>query len=800
LSFFEDAIMPRCGIALLLLIASFSPTVAAPVALPNGATLRDVSFERHVAPLLGRYGCNAGACHGSFQGKGGLRLSLFGHSPALDYIALTHDALGRRVNIADPEHSLLLLKPAARMPHQGGLRFRKASWPYQVLRAWIAQGAKQHRGDGAVKRLDAQPREHRFTGSTDTIDLHVIAEFADGSREDVTPFCTFRAKDDYIADVAATGVVRGLHPGDTAVVISYGGNLATARVLVPAPAAPGFVYPNVPENNFIDHQVFAKLRKLNIVPSDLAGDAAFLRRVTLDTIGTLPSPQEVRDFLADKRPDKRGRKIDALLAHPMHAALWATKLCDITANNLDVMEGPPELGPKRAKMWHDWFRKRIAENVPYDRIVRDVLTATSREGLSIKEWIDREVRLREQLRHGFQTSYADRPSLDLFWRRLANDDFFPLEQMGELTATAFLGVRLECAQCHKHPFDHWTQADYRAWANVFGQTKFGLSPEVTAAVANLLEERRKAPPGEAGPPLPRLREVYVSNEPLRRFRDPETGGPLPARTLGGPEMALEGDARARLCDWLTAPDNPYFARTFVNRVWAHYFGVGLVMPVDSFSAANPPSNEPLLDALAKDFIEHNFDIRHLERVILSSRTYQLSSRPNATNAEDRGNYARAYARRLMAEVVVDALDAALGTIEDRGAGLPPQCRAIEVAPNRVRNEYLATIFRTFGRPARTTTCDCERSSEPAVPQTLFLMSDPALLKKLTAGRLPKLLAEKKTDGEVIEELFLATLSRTPDERERTAALAHVADKKDRTKAFAGVLWALINTREFILNH
>lgn len=792
--------MLRCGTALLLLVVSISSVGAAPVVLPNGTRLQDVSFERHVAPLLGRYGCNAGACHGSFQGKGGLRLSLFGYSATMDYLALTRDGLGRRVNVADPEKSLLLLKPASRVPHEGGLRFARDSWPYQVIRTWIAQGAKQRPGHGILKQLDIHPREYSFAGPGETVALQVVAEFTDGSREDVTPFCAFRAQDDYIADVAATGQVRGLHPGDTAVVISYGGNLATARVLVPAPLASGFIYPHVAENNFIDHQVFAKLRKLHIVPSDLAGDAEFLRRVTLDTIGTLPSPQEVRDFLADTRPDKRGRKIDELLAHPMHAALWATKLCDITANNLDVMEDPPELGPKRAKMWHDWFRKRIAENLPYDRIVRGILTATSRDGLGVKEWIGREVRLHEQLRQGFQTDYADRPSLDLFWRRLTNEDFFPLEQMGELTATAFLGVRLECAQCHKHPFDRWTQSDYRAWANLFGQTKFGSSPEVTATVANLLEERRKAAPGKAGPPLPRLREVYVSNEPLRRFRDPESGGRLSARALGGLEIALEGDARARLCDWLTAPDNPYFARAFVNRVWAHYFGVGFVMPVDCFSAANPPSNEPLLNTLAEDFIGHSFDIRHLERAILNSRTYQLSSRPNATNVEDRHNYARAYARRLMAEVVADALDAALGVTEERGPGLPPRCRAIEAAPNRVQNEHLAMIFRTFGRPARTTTCDCERSADPAVPQTLFLMSDPVLLKKLTTGRLARLLAEKRPNGDVIEELFLATLSRLPDERERQAARAHVASKNDRIRGLVDVLWALINTREFILNH
>ncbi len=348
-------------------------------------------------------------------------------------------------------------------------------------------------------------------------------------------------------------------------------------------------------------------------------------------------------------------------------------------------------------------------------------------------------------------------------------------------------------RCHKHPYDRWTQADYRAWANVFSQVKFGSSPETTAAVAELLEEQRKTP-GKAGPPIPRMREIYMDNRRPRRLPHPETGAPLPARALGGPEITLEGDARAALCDWLVRPENPYLARAFVNRVWAHYFGVGLVTPVDNFSVANPPSNEPLLAALAKDFVEHGWDLRHLERTILLSRTYQLAAAPNATNLHDRGNFARSYPRRLMAEVVADALDAALGASEQLGPGLPDGVRAIELAPNRVENAFLATIFRVFGRPARTSTCDCERNSEPAVPQTLFLMSDPALVKKMTSGRLAKLLASKKTDREIVEELFLATLSRFPDAKERQAALDHVGKTKDRSRSFVDVLWALINAR------
>src|SRR5262249_36188533 len=432
-----------------------------------------------------------GACHGSFQGKGGLYLSLFGYSAQNDYAALTRDGLGRRVNFADPDRSLLLLKPTAQLPHEGGRRFPNDSWQYHLLRAWIAQGAKWGSGDGSVKRIDVQPREHRFNHPGESIQLKVLVEFGDGTREDMTAFCEFRSKDDFIAEVSPTGEVRGLRPGDAAVVIAYRGNLLTARAYVPAPVSPGFVYPQVPEVNFIDREVFAKLRMLNIVPSGLSSDTEFLRRITLDTIGTLPTPEEIRAFLADSSPDKRLRKIEALLAHPMHAALWATKLCDITANNLDVMEDPPELAPKRAKMWHDWFRKRIAENMPYDRIVRSILTATSREGQELSDWLKRETWLHASLRKGYHTSYAEQQSLDLFWRRLSGAHFSPLEQMAELPATAFLGVRLECAQCHKHPYDRWSQTDYRAYANVFAQTKFGSSPEVNALMARLLDERRK---------------------------------------------------------------------------------------------------------------------------------------------------------------------------------------------------------------------------------------------------------------------------------------------------------------------
>jgi hypothetical protein len=772
------------------------------VSLPTGTKVKEVNFERHVASLLGRMGCNAGSCHGSFQGKGGFYLSLFGYSLEKDFFSIARDGMGRRINLEEPDLSLILLKATAQVPHEGGKRFAKDSWPYQVFRDWIAQGAKCVSGSGAVKKIEVQPAEHRFAKPGESVQLRVFIEFADGTREEMTPFCDFRVKNDFLAEVSPTGVIKGLRPGDTAVIASYRGNLVSARALVPVVQPANFAFQKVPENNYIDSTVVAKLRQLNMVPSDLATDAEFLRRVTIDTIACLPSPDEVRIFLADSDPNKRSKKIASLLTHPLHASVWATKFCDITGNNIEVMEGSQESRAKRSKMWHDWFRQRVADNVPYDEIVRGILCATSREGKTVDEWLHQEIALQRAAEKGFDSDYAKRSTLDLFWRRTNGEDFFPLEQMGELTSAAFLGVRLECAQCHKHPYDRWTQADYRAYANIFSQTKFGSSPEVNAATATLLVKRRKLPADKAGPAIPRIREVYISNQGLRKLPDSLSNGPLKPKALGGPQFDLEGegDLRKELFHWLVQPENPFFARSFVNRVWAMYFGVGLVDPVDNFSVANPPSNEKLLTALAKDLIDHKYDIRQLERVILESRVYQISSTPNESNTQDRHNFSHAYIRRLPAEAVVDVLNSALGTTEDFGSDVPKGIHAIEIGPNRVQNGHLARIFRIFGRPTRVALCDCERTFEPAVPQTLFLMSDEQLLKKMKDGRLQTLLADRKTDEQIVDELFLATQSRLPDEQERQSALEHMKNKSDRQAAFVDMFWALINTREFVLNH
>ncbi len=782
--------MCRTLFTILLMVSGSNTSAAEPV--PSA-----VDFERHIVGLLGKSGCSAGSCHGSLQGKGGLRLSLFGSEPQKDFQSLTRGGGGRRVNLAEPDQSLLLLKATGQVTHGGGKRFDTGSWQVRVFRDWIAAGARHVPGSGTVERLDLTPSERVLSQPGETAQLRVWAKFTDGTEMDVTPFCDMRSKDDSVADVAPFGELKAMRPGDTAIIASYRGRIATARVFIPT-AAQGMLDPMPPVVNEVDREVFAKLKRLNIMPSNLASDEEFLRRVTIDTTGGLPSPVDVRAFLADRDPNKREKLIDKLLRHPLHAALWATKMCDVTACNVDAMSGTLEERARAVRMWHEWFRQRFSLNVPYDQIARGVLTATSRDGHTLHDWLATEVERSQSKRDTYALTYAKRETLDLFWKRYEGEEYFSLEKMAELTATAFLGVRLECAQCHRHPFDRWTQTDYRAFANVFGRVRFDSSPELTAAVTDLLEKRRALPREKAGPPIPRLRELYLAERP-RRLPQPDTNAELKPRALGGPELA-GADPRESLAGWLARPDNPYFARVWVNRVWAHYFGVGLIDPVDDLSANNPPSNEPLLRWLETDFISHHYDIRRLEQLIMNSRTYQLSSTPNDSNRADRTNFSRSYPRKLMAEAVLDVLNDALGTQEDFGPDAAPGMRAIEVASNRVAAPYAARIFSVFGRPARTSTCDCERPSSPALPQTLFLMTEPTLLKKLTTGRLAKLLQAKLSDARIVEELFLVTLSRLPEAGERAAALDRVSAAPDREAGLTDVLWALVNTREFILNH
>lgn len=793
----------------------------AAIPLPGGGSVDQVDFERHVMGLLGRAGCASGSCHGSFQGKGGFQLSLFGYDPAKDFHAIVRDSSGRRITATDPDGSLILMKATGQSVHGGMTRFSKESWQYRVLRAWIAQGAKWKQGSGDVKKIDITPPELVFTKAGESAKIKITATFADDTKEDITPYCDYRTNDDTVAEVAGVGSVKSLRPGDTAIIVSYRGSVLPVRVLVPTETKPGFLYPKLPEANYIDGLVFAKLRRLNMVPSDLATDEEFLRRVTIDTIGTLPTPEEVRKFLADKSTNKREKKIDELLAHPMHAALWATKFCDITGNNTDGLENPPQRKVFLSQMWHDWFNKRMAANVPYDQIVKGVLTATSREGRKVEDYIKEVEAVEAAQDKGERTSYADRETLDLFWRRQAR---VTIDQWGEKTAAAFLGVRLECAQCHKHPFDRWTQTDYRSYANIFASVSTAIAPDAAVAFRNANTERNKRSQQAIAQmrakgvkatflPVAPLREVFIGR-PTGMLSHPDTGGQLAPKALGEVVLKYKAgeDPRVPLMEWMRSPENPFFARSFVNRVWGHYFGMGIVNPVDDFSLANPPSNDKLLDALAADFLKGKFDIRAIEKRILMSRTYQLSSTPNETNKFDKINYARSYIRPMMAEVVVDVLNAALGLSEKWAAGeAKPDSRAIEVGASRVSNVNVNYVFRVFGRSTRASACDCDRAMDPGLPQKLYLLSDANLLTKLRTptNRVGNVIKDKTDDLEALEELYLATLSRAPTKAEKDVFIAY-RDKKlkdaskrttaDRRTVFTDAMYALINTTEFIFNH
>jgi hypothetical protein len=803
--------MLRLVIAATVLGALTQPRSPAAVPVPDREPVETVDFERHVMGLFSKAGCNNGSCHGSFQGKGGFRLSLFGYDAAKDFHTLTRDLMSRRIDTVEPDKSLLLLKATGRVLHEGGVRIVPDSWQFQVLRSWVVGGTPWRSGSGTVAELTLNVPEYMLVPPKTTKPLRVTARFADGSTEDVTAFCDFRVQNDAVAEVGLLGTVSARRAGDTGLVISYRGVVKAVRVLVPAEAPPGFRYPDMPAINFIDREVTAKLRLLNMIPSGPTSDTEFLRRVTIDSIGSLPSPDDVRAFVADESWDKRARKIDELLVHPLHAALWATKLSDVTGNDTDALENPQPYKQRRSQMWFDWLRKRVEDNVPYDRIVHDILTATSREGLSTDDWIADQKKLDQELEDGWTSHYADRKTLDLFWRR---QQAVPLEQWGEKVAAAFLGVRLECAQCHKHPSDRWTQADYRSFANVFQQVSLGSSPETRKSLAAINAERTSAAAG-GKKQINTMRELYLGEGNTnglgkggkganRAFRHPDTNAALPAKALGGPAILVDEheDGREKLWQWMRARDNPYFARSFVNRVWAHYFGVGIVDPVDDLSQANPPSNARLLDLLAEDFVANGYDIRRLERTILESATYQRSAAANESNRFDKHNFAHGYVRPLMAEVVVDVIDAALGVEEQWGNDGPKGLKMIQVGASRPLNGNVGYALRIFGKSPRTSACDCQRALDPALPQTLYRMTDATVLQKFATkdGRLTRLLKQPMSDDEVLDELFLASLSRLPTDEERSAFARHRHDAKNRQAVFQDTLWALINTREFILNH
>lgn len=794
----------------LLYVVSTTTLIAASA---NAGTQQDVDFERQIVGLLGKLGCNAGACHGSFQGKGGLFLSLFSYAPEKDYKSLVRDSFGRRVNLTRPEDSLIILKATGVVPHGGGQRVKPGSKEHEMLLGWIRQGAKWTPGTGSITGMKLTPGAAKLLPG-EKIDLKVEATYADGSTADVTYLTEFKIQDDSILAIADGKTLSARQPGDTSVVANYLGQVASGRYYQPWPevkqdSAKVAASPSHP----IDRIIQERLDRLNLVASGKSEDIEFLRRVTLDTIGRQPTPEEIEKFVADGSSDKREKTIDALLANPMHAAVWATKFSDWTLNSLNAMENRQDFGrnlqPKWSKMWWDWFKVRIARNEPYDKIVNGILTATSREEKKPEEWLKGWLDLNATAASSFDSKYPERDTNDLFWRR----QNFTKEQMIELVASSFLGLQIQCAQCHKHPFDRWTQADYRSFENIVVPIRFdGNSPDSRQILKAEADKRREGVEDDLRRrQIQPHREVYVEKGRTNYLRHPDTNEPLPVKPPGGPvfmeasRQMQADDFRDELVGWMKEPGNPYFASNFVNRVWAHYLGVGVVNPVDNFAVGNPPTNPELLKALADKFIELNFDIKAFEKYVLMTDAYQRSSRPSVNNESDTLHFARFLPHPLMAEVAADVLADALMFRPDPRTmtDIPPNARAIEIPGNTVNQRDLAFQLRIFGRPPRSVSCECERAADPALPQSLFLAGDDYVVRGIELGPWADwAMDDEWPDEDLIQMAFLKTLARKPTEKEYAAARERIAGKKgkDRVEAVSDVVWALVNTREFLLNH
>lgn len=708
-----------------------SITVSVPVEYDANESAT-VHFENDIVPLFSKLRCNGSGCHGKQSGQNGFRLSVFGFDPSADYNALVKEGRGRRVFPASPDRSLLWLKATGLMPHGGGRRTDPDSLDSELLRRWITQGMPWgEAGSATLSNIEVEPLERIMKPDSNQQTL-VTAVYSDGRRRDVTHATTYTSNAAAIADVDAAGrISTGQTPGEAAVTVNYMGQVGVTRILVPRPTAAG-PFPETPVHNPIDEFVWKKLRKLGITPSELADDTTFLRRLYIDAIGTLPTPGEVQVFLDDSRPDKRRHAIDAVLERSEFADYWALKWSDILLVNSE------NLGERGAYEFHRWLRQQVAANRPYDQWVRELLTASGNSG-----------------KHGPVN----------FYRAMRTP-----QDLTKTVSQAFLGIRLDCAQCHHHPFEKWAQEDF-----------YGLAGYFNGIELKKLSGNRE----------------FVFHKGHQPAKMPLTGDVVPTRPLDGePLAAIEGDPRVPLARWMTAVDNPWFARLVANRLWKHYLGRGLVEPEDDLRSTNPPTNEPLLDYLTQQVVASNFDLKEVMRTILNSRVYQLSSQPNATNFKDQQNFSHHLVKRLPAEVLLDAISQVTASPE-QFPGMPHGTRSIQLWDNRLPSYFLDT----FGRSERESPCECAKSSEPTMSQALHLMNAPEIDAKIAdvQGRVALLLSRKTDQRQIVSELCLAALGRPPSDKERIIAGQLFAQEEPR-QAAEDFLWTLLNSYEFLFIH
>ena len=703
----------------------------------GGADL--VHFDTDIAAALSRSGCNSGACHGAPQGKNGFRLSLRGFDPTLDFTTLARETLSRRTNSMSPDESLVLKKPLGLVPHQGGVRFKTTDTAYQVLRRWIAEGCRPSDTVRKLKRLEVLPARRRLVAGSPEQQLIAIAHFEDGTSRDVTDLAVFTANDETNGTISPDGLAKFTGTAEATFLVRYLGQIVGSRMTYVEPDA-NFKFRSPPANNFVDEHVFAKQRDLQIVPAELTTDAVFLRRAFLDTIGTLPTADEAIRFLDSKDANKRGKLIDQLLERDEFAYVWAMKWADIMRGS-DVT-----ISKRGVHNFHRYLVERFRNDRPFDEFARETLTSLG--------------------------NTLHRPAAN--FHRVARTPEDAAEAMSQL----FLGVRIGCAKCHNHPFEAITQEDYYGFAAYFARIKF--------------KGRQFMRDDEI---------VYLSTS--GEVRHPVTNKNVPPVAFGDftGESGPEDDRREKLVEWLIRPENPYFARSIVNRLWFHLFGQGVVDPVDDFRDTNPPSNEELLDALAAEFVKSGFRIKPVLRVILNSSTYQLSSqapKQQSPHAADPNRYfAHARVQMLQAEPILDAISSATG-IPERFAGYPLGTRAIHLAGGTTGHAFL----QAFSKPVRDATCECGRDTDPSLSQVIHMLNNPTIVQNIKSprARIQQWLVSGKSTAEVVELIYLTTLSRRQTSQERALIQRHLATLKDAKAGLFDVQFALMNSNEFLLRH
>ena len=709
-------------------------------------TERQLSFRNDILPILSRSGCNTGSCHAKADGRNGFKLSVFAYDPAADYKEIVKDARGRRIFPASPEHSLLMLKATQSIEHEGGARFPKDSAHYKTLLTWIKQGMPYEiPNEPELTKILVTPPDGQYKKGS-AMKIKVTAHYSDNSKRDVTALSHFQSNDKGMVQVDEHGSAKmGKVSGEGVIVVRYLEAVDVARVTIPPEKTlPAATYAKLQTNNQIDSYAYERHKKLGLLVSKPCSDNEFIRRATLDTLGKLPAPAQVAQFLKDKDPKKRSKLIDELLSDKNATAwgnFWATKFNDLLRPNTQ------RVGIKPVYLFDQWIREKLMANTPYDQFVRELLTASG----STHEY-------------GPTTLFRD--------KREAAD-------MGAFVSRIFLGIRMDCAKCHHHPNEKWGQDDYYSLAAFFGSVKHkgqGISPPIS------------------GEP------EYIYFKPGGQVKHPVTQAVMKAKAPDSPAVDIKDDQDPRevLVDWMINPENPFFARTIVNRIWGEYFGKGIVHPVDDFRASNPATNDALLDWLATDFIAHKFDLKHLMANIMRSHTYQISSMPNEHNLADINNFSRSYRRRMPAEVMLDALSSLTGE-PPRFSGLPKGSPAVRTWNNLLKSDFLDT----FGRPDSSAECPCERDPQPSAVQALHLMNSKELNQRLAkSDSLPsKLVAAKKNPTQITDAIYLATYSRLPTNEERIASLAYF-QKKDMTPQLAAedILWSLLNSAEFVFNH